>query len=262
MNRLPVVLVLLSMPQSSVAPGSPPIVSICYRGQPAGVPRAGDLALIHAQGFSAVTWPAANVANIATLGHLAHEAELTVIVPADSTSLTADSALRGDESVEVPVRKIPAASVAPLLWRALGHGTRVISLDAGLTEGTGLVDRQGRTPNWVAAAANVARQLRINGVLFGLWRPGPAVTIDPSKPPSLDVVLVDGEKSWVVIATNMSRHPAQAVVHLPASVPYALWLNLLTGSTMAMLSQPTGPQWNLQLEGWGVRIYVIDKRLK
>src|SRR5713101_3404707 len=130
MNRLPLVPVLLSILQSPVALGSPPIVSICYRGQPASVPRADDLAVIRAQGFSAVTWPAANLANIGTLARLAHQADLTVIMPADSTSLTADSALRGDESVEVPVQKIPAASVAPLLWRALGHGTRVISLDA------------------------------------------------------------------------------------------------------------------------------------
>ena len=53
-----------------------------------------------------------------------------------------------------------------------------------------------------------------------------------------------------------------AVAHFPTDIPYGPWLNLLSGSTMAMLSQPDGPKWSLDLEGWGVRVYVIDKTLK
>jgi hypothetical protein len=66
----------------------------------------------------------------------------------------------------------------------------------------------------------------------------------------------------VVISTNLSAWAAHAVARLPAGVPYALWLNLLDASTMAMLSDPKGPRWTFDLAPWAAKVYVIDKDLK
>jgi hypothetical protein len=253
--------IVLSILQSTSVPSSAPLVSIWYRGHPAGVPKTEDLAAIRARGFAAVTWPFASETSRAALRRLADQTGLAVVGP-DSVPLAAVSALRGEQIVDVRVAKVPAAAIAPIAWRAIGRGARVIAFDAGLSEGSGLTDEKDRTPAWVLAAADVARQLHINGGLFGVCQPGPAVTIDSPRSPSLDVVLLDAGKSWVVMATNASRARIHAVAHLPPGVPYALWLNLLNGSTMAMLSQPAGPRWDLDMEGWGVRIYVIDKVLK
>ena len=56
--------------------------------------------------------------------------------------------------------------------------------------------------------------------------------------------------------------PLLPEAQLPPAIPYAMWLSLLDGSTMAMLEQRDGPKWTFDLEPWAVRIYVIDKILK
>ena len=76
------------------------------------------------------------------------------------------------------------------------------------------------------------------------------------------MILLEAPKSWVLVATNGSKDRVRPVVHLPSGIPYALWLNLLDASSMAMLEQPRGPQWTTDLELYAVRIYVIDKTLK
>jgi hypothetical protein len=98
--------------------------------------------------------------------------------------------------------------------------------------------------------------------LFAHVRPGPEVQIDPALSRSVDASLLDAGRSWVLIATNTSATRVRGEAHLPAAIPYAMWLNLLDGSTMAMLEARTGPRWAFDLEPWGVRICVIDKILK
>jgi hypothetical protein len=51
-------------------------------------------------------------------------------------------------------------------------------------------------------------------------------------------------------------------VHLPARVPYAIWLSLIEGSTLAMLNEAQGPRWNVDLKPWTPAVEVIDKTLK
>lgn len=246
----------------AIAATPDPVVSLWYRGHPPGVPRAADLAEIRAQGFTAVTWPLANAAGTPALTTMAREAGLAVIVRAESVPLTAASALKGADTVDVLATSLPASAVTPLVWRAIAHGTRVIAFDPGPAPAAALVDRQGRAPAWMLAAADVARQFRVNGGLLAQCRPGPAVIVDRPAPAALDIVLLDAQKSWVVVATNASGARARGIAHLPAGVPYALWLNLLNGTTMAMLNQPAGPTWVFDLEAWGVRVDVIDKTLK
>ena len=248
--------------RTAIAADPDPVVSLWYRGQPAGVPRAEDLDEIRAAGFSGVTWPIESAPGVGALTRLAEAAGLAVVVRPGSAKLTAASALKGSDLVDVDVTMTPTATVTPIVWRAIAHGARAIAFDPGRAAGTGLVDRKGRPLLWAAAGADIARQLRINGGLIAQCRPGPAVTIDQPVPEALDVVLLDAGKSWVLMATNTSRSRARAVVHLPARVPYALWLNLLNGSALAMLHLPAGPTWNLDIEAWGVRVEVIDKVLR
>jgi hypothetical protein len=251
---------LLSLAQLPAA--SAPTVAVIYRGQPVTEPRPGDLALIHAEGFTSVTWPFTSLAGMATVSRLAHDAGLSVIMRTGSPALTAEVALRGEESVDVNGDATPAAALGPMIWRSIAHGTRTISFDPGISAGGSLVDGQGRRPAWLPTATFIARQLQINGALFAVCKPGPAVSVDPPRPASFDVVLLDAGRSWVIVATNTSPDRLHAVAHFPTDILYGPWLNLLSGSTMAMLSQPDGPKWSLDLEGWGVRVYVIDKTLK
>ncbi len=53
-----------------------------------------------------------------------------------------------------------------------------------------------------------------------------------------------------------------ATVRLPAGAPYAIWLNLLDATTLAMNGEAAGPRWNLRLEPGAARVYIIDKVMK
>lgn len=253
-------MVLLSLGQAAMTPS--PIVSVIYRGQPVTEPRADDLAAIRAEGFTAITWPFTSLQGVTAVSRLAHDAGLSVILIPGSPSLTPESARRGDQRVEVKAGAMPAAELPPAIWRSIAHGTRTISFDPGISAGASLVDSQGKRPAWLPAATSIARQLEINGALFAACKPGPPLSLDSPRQAPLDVVLLDAGRSWVIVATNTSRDRLHAVVHFPTGVPYGLWLNLLSGSTMAMLNQADGPKWIFDLEGWGVRVYVIDKTLK
>jgi hypothetical protein len=193
---------------------------------------------------------------------MAKAADLDVFIWPPVAPITFAAARARHELVRIRTDQAPAAAIAPLAWRAIAHGARVVSFDAGGREGAGLVNAAGRRPLWLPAAVNVARQLRANGALFAQCRPGPAVVVDSPAPAAFDLVLLEARKSWVFVATNGGAARAHVVAHLPAAVPYALWLNLLDASTMAMLQQARGPQWVANLEPYGVRVYVIDKTLK
>jgi len=147
-------------------------------------------------------------------------------------------------------------------WRAVAHGARVLSVDAGQSEGTGLRDRAGRPAPWLTPVANLATQFRVNGALIAQMRLMPPLTFDGPQPPAADVVLLEANRSWVLVATNASRLTVRASVQLPPDVPYAIWLNLINGTTMSMLAETSGPKWNATLEPWAARVYVIDKTLK
>jgi hypothetical protein len=239
-----------------------PLVSLWYRGRPAGVPQADDVAAIRAAGFAAVTWPLGSTIGLPDLTRLANDAGLTVVVRASGAPLTPTTALQPGERADLLTTSLPAAEIAPLAWRALGHGARVLSIDAGQVEGTGLADRAGRPAPWLAPVAALATQFRVNGALIAQWRLMPPLSFEGRQPAALDVVLLEAIKSWVLVATNTSRLRVRATVHLPHDVPYAIWLNLLNGATMSMLAETTGPKWNIDLEAWGTRVYVIDKMLK
>jgi len=254
-------LVAASLGSSTSAAPPDPLVSVWYRGRPAGVPHAEDLAELRDAGFSGVTWPVSSTVGMAELTRLAEQAGLAVVLRPDDKPLTPLSALKpGDRPT---LLALPAAMIAPIAWRAVGHGARVLSLDAGQAEGAGLTDpATGKRAGWVVVAAAMARQFRVNGALIGELGVMPPVLFERPPPPTLDVVLLEARKSWVVVATNAGGTRIRAVVRLPHDVPYAIWLNLLNGATLSMLAEPTGPKWNLDLEAYAARVYVIDKTLR
>ena len=92
-------------------------------------------------------------------------------------------------------------------------------------------------------------------------RAGPAVTVTPTAA-ALDVVMLDADRVWVVIATNGSGAPVKADVRLPKGTPYALWVSWLEGPPLAMLSEPAGPRWMLTMAPRSVQVYIIDKKMK
>jgi hypothetical protein len=247
--------VVLALAVVAVAPARQvePVVSVWYRGTPAGTPRLDDLAAIRAVGFTGVTWPSKNPAGLPELSRLARLAGLTVVAQPEGSAVEVDGRLN------VPVQTVGARGVTAHVWRAVARGVRVISFDPGQSEGTGLGAPGRALPAWVAPAVALSRQLSANAPLFGELRLGPSPAFLGDRPPMLEVVLLEGARCWVVVATNAGRARTRGVVELPRGIPYAIWVSLIDGSTIAMRDRPTGAQWTLDLEPGDAGVYVIDK---
>jgi hypothetical protein len=241
----------VSVPTAAAAD---PVISLWYRGTPAGVPRPDDLALIRAHGFRAVTWPSSQVAGLSELSRLAEAYDLAVVVQPTVSA----APLRG--RLDVPVGRGRASDLPAIVWRALSHGARIISFDSGARHGAGLGQPGSQTPDWVAPAAALSRQIGANGPLFDQLRPASGVRFESSRPLSMEVALLEGGRSWVIVATNTGGR-ARTVVQLPAQVPNALWVSLVDGETMGMLGEPSGPRWTVELDRGEAQVYVIDKSM-
>lgn len=235
-----------------------PYASVWYRGGEDGTPRQNDLAAIKAYGFAAVTWPREAIEHLAEVRRLAAIVGLHVIQGDAGPGLTPFTALRPSHAVTVPAGAEPPRAAA-LAWRAVIHGARVVSFDAGEPNGAGLADDTGAPRPWVRPAADVARQLAFNGRLFDTLAPGPDVTVVPPRPAGLDIVLLRSGRLWVLAATNTSAERAHAVAQLPQGVPAALWVDLLDGTEMSMLNRANGPQWTFDLDAGASRLYAIDR---
>ena len=236
-----------------------PVVSVWYRGSPPGQPRQDDLAVIKALGFPSVTWPSISTSGAADLRRMADTVGVGVQVRSEPQPLTAASALRPRATVDVATRDLASEDIPALVWRAVAHGARVVCFDPGPADGTGLQNAAGRAAPWLQAAKTIARQLTFNAKLFNEIRSGPAVSVLGPAAPALDVLLMQDERSWVLFATNATKSRVRAIVRLPAIVPAAMWVNLLDGTQMSMLSQSIGPRWDLDVEPGGARVYVINK---
>ncbi|HUR21949.1 MAG TPA: hypothetical protein VMZ90_14130 [Vicinamibacterales bacterium] len=235
--------------------------SLWYRGTPAGEPRQTDLDAIGAAGFSAVTWPTLFVTRALDLRRMAERAGLEVVIRTEPVPLRPELVPTGESYVDIDVTRTPVRLFPSLLWRSVAHGAQIISFDAGLKEGSGLVDAAGKPAPWAGAASAVAHQLAVNAVMVDTFKRAPAAKVDPAVP-GLDVVLMDAGRSWVLIATNTAAPgtpPADTHVFLPRGVPTAEWLNLFDGSTISMLRQDTGPRWHIVLGPGDVRVYAIGK---
>ena len=239
---------------------SEPIVTVWYRGTPAGTPRQDELAIIRAIGFSSITWPVSQSSALATLKTMAESVGLKVIVADAPKSATAESVGTASERVDFVVTPQNATVLTPMAWRAVAHGARVIAFDSGSSTGAGLENPDRSLKSWVTAAQGVARQFDVNGRLIQALRPGPFLMMTPDTVPGLDVVMLDADRSWVLIATNTSNVAVSATVRLPAGAPYAIWADLLDNASLAMAGEAAGPRWNLKMDPYLARVYVIDKQ--
>jgi hypothetical protein len=245
------------------ASAAEPVVAVWYRGNPAGTPRQSDLGAIRALGFTGVVWPRAGGAGVDELTRLAGLVGLKVVI-ADGppTPIDGRSALRPPNRVDINVAPATPGMITALTWRAVAHGARVIAFDSGARTGAGLEQSDGSLKPWAKAAISVSRQLTANANLADAMRPGPGLILSPAPPPTLDVVLLDADRSWVIVATNTSGSAASSRVRLPAGTPYALWVSWLEGPPLAMISEPAGPRWMLRMEPRSALVYIIDKRMK
>lgn len=240
-----------------------PVVSVWYRGTPAGTPRQGDLGMIRALGFNGVVWPRTTRAGDAELTRMAEAVGLTVTVADRPAPVTAASARTPGERVDIVVTRESAHILAALAWRAVVRGARAIAFDGGAPSGAGLEEPDGSLKPWVREAVAIARQLSANARLLDLLRPGPGLTIDTTADAgSLDVVLLDGGRSWVIAATNTASVEVRATVRLPAGAPFALWTSWIDGSTLAMVSEAAGPRWMVRIPPGAAQVYLIDKVVK
>ncbi|MEZ5317488.1 MAG: hypothetical protein R2752_08830 [Vicinamibacterales bacterium] len=243
---------------SAAAPVAGPVVSIWYRGTPAGTPSLEDLGELQALGFASVTWPASQSAGAAAV--LEEAARIGLHVSVRGRGVSAQSAmLAGVRWVDVPVGDVDARDLPAIVWRAVAHGARAIAFDAGETGGRGWRDAKGDPRPWLEHARALARQFRFNADLLGLMSLPLPVVIDPPVPAGLEVGLFDATRVWVLIATNTSRATVKAVAHLPKDTPPALWTSLIDGEGMSMLDEPAGPRWTFEIPRGGALVYAINK---
>ncbi len=235
-----------------------PIVSVWYRGTPAGVPQPDDLALIRALGFAAISWPSAHATRAPAVRQLAKAAGLEVVIEADDPVPANGSEIRTADRVRILAHRLRASDVPAPAWTAIARGLRFISFDGGAVVGHGLAGLDGAERPWVRPAVTFARQVWANAELLGALQPGPAVTfLRPA--PGITVSLMSTPRTWILIAANADRRARDLDVRLPAHVPYALWVSLFDGSTMSMLSEPTGPRWELELAAGQAAVYFTDR---
>jgi len=259
-TRLGGVVALLLAAASSTAAPPEPVVSVWYRGSPAGQPRLDDLAAIRAVGFTGVTWPLAQSEHTTELRAMASTVGLSVIVRPPPRVTGADGIPVLDTYVDLAVSGALAGSIPARAWRAVAKGARVLSFDPGQKEGTGLTAPDGQTPAWVAPAVAIARQLSANTSLVERLRPGPPVTIGPPAPAGLEVVMLDGEESWIILATNLGTARQKAVASLLSGIPYGLWVSWLDGTDLSMLSTPNGPRWTFEIDAGKALVYITGKK--
>jgi hypothetical protein len=239
-----------------------PLVTVWYRGTPIGTPRQDELAVIRAIGFNSITWPASQTSTLDALKVMAESAGLKVLVADAPKPATADSVLTAGDRVDFVVTPQNAATLTPMVWRAIAHGARVIGFDSGSRVGAGLENPDRSLKAWVSAAQAVARQFSANNRLIQVLKPGPGLIMTPASVPGLDIVMLDADRSWVLIATNTSGAAVTASVRLPAGAPYAIWADLLDNSSLAMAGEAAGPRWNLKIDAHVARVYIVDKKPK
>ena len=239
-----------------------PVVGVWYRGTPAGTPKQEELAVIRALGFGAVTWPASQKAGLETLTAMAAAVGLQVTVAAPPKPVTPGSLLKPSDRLDLIVTPQNADAMTALTWRAIARGARTIMFDSGAPQGAGLENPDRSLKPWVRKAIDVARQFGANTRLIRSLRPGPGVIVTPDLSPALDVVMVDADRGWMLVATNTSPDPVTASVRLPAGTAYAIWVDLLDGTTLAMNGEAAGPRWTLKMAPQTARVYVIDKIMK
>ena len=265
-RALAAALVVSAVSAQTTAPSTPtrgePIVSVWYRGNPAGTPRQSDLGAIRALGFNGVTWPKSTASAEAELKRLADRVGLTPEIIETPAPVTAESALKPGERVDIAVGAGNGSNIPALAWRATGHGARTIAFDSGDRAGAGLDEKDGSLKPWARAAIAIARQLTGNSRLVSILKPGPGILLSPPNAPGLDVVMLDGQRTWVVVATNTSAATLASSARLPAGAPYAMWISWADGATLAMIDEPAGPRWNFQIGPGTARVYMIDKVIK
>jgi hypothetical protein len=252
--RLVATIVCLTWAAGATQDRLDPLVSLRFGGD-GSLPTLNRLAAIKAVGFDAVAWPAGRPAELPDVRRQAAIVGLSVVVLGPPTHLTASGARRPGRHVDVAV---DPRTIAPLVWRAVAHGARSIAFDPGRST----VSADGGAAAWVAPAVGIARQLSANRRLVDALTTGPALRIDAANGGDLDVVLLDGGRAWVLVATNLSASRASARVTFPKGVPSGLWASWLDDSAMSMLYQPTGPVWTVELDGWGAKVYIVDKSAK
>ena len=251
-----------SAPASTpLAPGEP-VVSVWYRGNPAGTARQSELGSIRALGFNGVTWPKTNVKADAELKRLAELVGLAVEIRERPQAVTPESALKPGDRADLVVGSIGVPAIPATAWRVVAHGARTIAFDGSDRQGAGLDEKDGTLRPWAREAIAIARQLTGNSRLVRILKPGPGILLSPSHAPALDVMLLDGDRSWVVVATNTSATSLTTSARLPAGAPYAMWISWIDGSPLAMMDEPPGPRWNLQIGPGAARVYLIDKAAK
>jgi hypothetical protein len=262
-----VALVVLAVSRPAILAAPPDaVVSVWYRGLPAGTPRIDDLVAIHGAGVSSITWPQKQTTHLVELRSLALKAGLDVIVrdpqPVAVTTASARTSAPQPEPIDLSMAATQAHAIQlpAIIWSEIAHGARVISLDPQSSTGFVRWTDDAGLRAWGRPAGAVAKDVSRLGTLIASFKPGPNVIFESAESPGVDFVFLDAGRSWAIVATNRSATKQAVQVHLPKDVSAAEWMNLLTSTVVAMVAKPDGPRWTCMLEPWQAKVLVIDKR--
>jgi hypothetical protein len=250
------VIVLLS---ARLAAAEAPIVSVWYRGSPAGLPRLDDLAFLRSLGFTAVSWPARHAAALPALRRYAQAVGMQVVSERDAQPPAAGVVSRVGDRVRIRVDRTSPAQLPALAWLALARGAGVIGFDTGEPVGHGVAETSGAERGWVRPAIGFARQVAANAVLFDGMQRGPDPIMESGASSDSLVAIFAAVRTWVLIAANGGDRPRTLVARFPPDVPYAIWTSLVDGSTMSMLSDAAGPRLTLTLAPGHAAVYFADR---
>jgi hypothetical protein len=249
----------LLLSSARLAQAEAPVVSVWYRGTPAGVPRQDDVALLRSLGFTAVSWPARYEAALPALHRLAQPLGVRVLVETDRPGEPAAAVEYDGNRVRFRVDRLPSAQLPALAWSALARGAAIFSFDAGAAEGHGVADAAGVERPWVRPAVAFAGQVGANAQLFESMTAAPAAVLETRADPEVTVALFAAPRVWVLILANTATSPRTVSARLAANVPYAIWTSLIDASTMSMLSERTGPRVTLELGPGQAAVYFADR---
>lgn len=248
-------IVLAGLLAVAAAAGAEPVVAVWYRGSPAGQPNADDLARIRARGFSWIVWPSTYDSALEELRRRATAIGLQVIVAPDLPAAEGEPVARRPGRIEFEARLLAPSSLPAEAWNAIFEDVQTLVFDPGDTEGTA-----GISGAWADLAVAVSRQLSANPAIFDEIEPAAALALETRPLAGVRVRLFETRRAWVVAATNTAASSTHVVARLPVDVPYAIWVSLIDGSTIAMLDQPSGPRWAFDIGPGQALVYLIDKR--
>ena len=227
------------------------LVPVGIRYQPAADPaaRQRDLENIRRFRFNVVVLPQ----------QTAQDTELTLV----------DRLLAGAPDTRFRMSAIEELTIGPTesersvtvkAWRSLAGGARGVIF--------GDWRALAQNSDALAAATAFADHITRNSGLYSALRRGAPGTglADPTvqgNDPAITASFLESPSALLLIVTNQDpSKPHDVTLTFAPDTPEAIWQNMLTGANVNFVAGPAGPTYSRTIEGEGVVVLMIGKRVR